>query len=207
MPLTCQTLLAHHPQPWQQATVHPFLGQCQDGTIRSEQFNTWLVQDYHFVVDFTRFVGRVLAAAPVSDFEVILAGLQALQDELSWFRSKAIERQITLDVPRQETCQTYCDFMGNLAHAPYPVQATAFWAIELAYNQGWQKPGEMPAPYDEFADRWGNPGFTEYVALLAAQADQSLASANEMIQAQAEAAFLRVATLENAFWQMAYSAG
>ncbi|MDA0267489.1 MAG: TenA family transcriptional regulator [Cyanobacteria bacterium] len=207
MALTCQVLLSNHPQSWQRATVHPFLGQCQDGTIRPEQFNTWLVQDYHFVVDFTRFVGRVLAAAPASDFEVILAGLQALQDELAWFRAKATERQVSLDVPRQETCQTYCDLMGNLAHAPYPVQATAFWAIELAYNQGWQKPGPMEPPYDEFADRWGNPGFTEYVALLAAQADQSLASANGMIQAQAEAAFLRVAALENAFWQMAYSAG
>jgi thiaminase/transcriptional activator TenA len=186
--------------------VHPFLGQCQDGTIRPEQFNTWLVQDYQFVVDFTRFVGRVLAAAPVAHFEMLLNGLNALQDELTWFRAKAVDRQLTLEVPRQETCQIYCDFMGNLGHAPYAVQATALWAIELAYNQGWQKPGAMPAPYNEFADRWGNPGFTDYVALLADQADQSLAVADAVTQAQAEAAFLRVAALESAFWQMAYSA-
>jgi thiaminase len=204
MPLTCQTLLVQHSQPWQRATIHPFLGQCQDGTIRSEQFNTWLAQDYHFVVSFTRFVGRVLAAAPAADFEVLLSGLHALQDELTWFRAKAAERQVPLDGPRQETCQIYCDFMGNLAHAPYSVQATAFWAIELAYNQGWQKPGPMVPPYDEFADRWGNPGFTDYVTLLAAQADRALAMSHKTAQHQAEAAFLRVAALENDFWQMAY---
>jgi thiaminase len=35
----------------------------------------------------------------------------------------------------------------------------------------------------------------------------SLAQANAMELAQAEAAFLRVATLEKAFWQMAYGEG
>jgi hypothetical protein len=108
-----------------------------------------------------RCLARTLTTAPVEHFEVLLNGLQALQDELQWFRAKAAERQLDLTSPRQETCQIYCEFMGNLAHAPYSVQATALWAIEYAYNQGWQLPGPMPAPYTEFADRWGNPGFTD----------------------------------------------
>jgi thiaminase len=207
MALTCQQLLQRHPQTWEAATVHPFLTQCQQGTLRSDQFNTWLVQDYLFVTEFTRCLARTLTAAPVEHFEVLLNGLQALQDELQWFRAKAAERQLDLTSPRQETCQIYCEFMGNLAHAPYSVQATALWAIEYAYNQGWQLPGPMPAPYTEFADRWGNPGFTDYVKLLAHQADTSLAQANAAELAQAEAAFLRVATLEKAFWQMAYGEG
>ncbi len=56
--------------------------------------------------------------------------------------------------------------MASLSDAAYPVQATAFWAIELAYNQGWQLPGAMVPPYDEFANRWGNAGFTVYVKQL-----------------------------------------
>jgi thiaminase/transcriptional activator TenA len=63
----------------------------------------------------------------------------------------------------------------------------------------------MPEPYSEFADRWGNPGFTDYVRLLAAQADAALAVADPATQAKAEAAFLRVAELEAAFWQMAFA--
>ena len=206
MALTCEGLLAAYPEAWQAATVHPFLTQCQGGTIRPAQFNTWLVQDYLFVTQFTRFVGRTLAAAPDSDLDILLSGLQALQDELNWFREKAAERSLDLTTPRQNTCQIYCEFMGSLVNAPYAVQATALWAIEYAYNQGWQLPGPMPAPYDEFADRWGNPGFTDYVKLLANQADVALQVAPTVEVQAADAAFLRVAALEKDFWQMAYNA-
>ncbi len=206
MTLTCQQLLQKHTQSWQEATVHPFLVQCKLGTIQQKQFNTWLVQDYLFVVDFTRMVGRILANAPSQHFDVILGGLVALKDELNWFKEKAALQKLDLDTQKQLTCSEYCDYMNSLAAMPYPVQATAFWAIELAYNQGWQLPGVMPEPYTEFADRWGNPGFTNYVKLLEQQADQGLQTASESIQHQAEEAFLKVARLEKDFWQMAFNA-
>lgn len=206
MPLTCQQLLQSHHSAWQEATIHPFLNQCKTGEIQPHQFNTWLVQDYLFVVDFTRMAGRLLAAAPAHHFDVILGGLGALMDELNWFKMKAAERQLSLDAAKQPTCTEYCDYMARLARFPYAVQATAFWAIELAYNQGWQLPGGMPEPYAEFADRWGNPGFTEYVRLLEQQADEALQTASNEVQDQAEAAFLEIARLEKDFWQMAYNA-
>ncbi|MFQ4140304.1 TenA family transcriptional regulator [Nodosilinea sp. PGN35] len=206
MPLTCKFLLQAHAAAWEKATTHPFLAGCHSGTLHPAQFNTWLVQDFLFVKDFTRMVGRVLGAAPDDHIDVLLAGLGALRDELLWFEAKAAERSLHLSTPPQPTCQRYCELMAGLAAQPYAVQATALWAIECAYNQGWQLPGPMPAPYGEFADRWGNAGFTDYVGLLAAQADGALAIASPEVQAQAEAAFLRVADLEAAFWQMAFAA-
>ncbi|WP_088893041.1 TenA family transcriptional regulator [Leptolyngbya ohadii] len=206
MPLSCQQLLQKYPDLWRDATVHPFLTQCQTGEIQPHQFNTWLVQDYLFVTEFTRLAGALVTWAPIDHFDVLLGGMTALKDELNWFREKATERQLTLDVPHQPTCQIYCAFMVNMATAPYAVMATAFWAIELAYNQGWQLPGKMPEPYTEFADRWGNPGFTEYVKLLEAQADAMLQSASEEVLEQAEQAFIKVAQLERDFWQMAFAA-
>ncbi|MGK7871801.1 MAG: TenA family transcriptional regulator [Xenococcaceae cyanobacterium] len=204
MTLTCQQLLHNHPQPWQEAIIHPFLEQCQSGTIQPEQFNTWLVQDYLFVVEFTRFAARVLASATPAHFDVILAGLSALKDELTWFKAKAAERQLNLETSKQATCQEYCEYMAKVAQMPYPVQGTVLWAIELAYNQAWQLPGSMLEPYGEFADRWGNPGFTEYVKMLEKQADEALEKAPERSQRQAESAFLKIASLEKDFWQMAY---
>jgi formylaminopyrimidine deformylase / aminopyrimidine aminohydrolase len=206
MLLTCQQLLQTHQQAWNDATVHPFLTQCQTGEIQAQQFNTWLVQDYWFVVDFTRLTGRVLAAAPVQHFEVLLAAFGTLKEELSWFKTKSADRQLTLDIPLHPTCIEYCDYMAGLAAEPYAVQAVAYWAIECAYNQGWQRPGAMPAPYAEFADRWGNAGFTAYVKQLEQQADEALRSAPEEVQQQAERAFLEIAQLEKDFWQMAFSA-
>jgi thiaminase len=206
MPLTCNSLIDTHYAAWQKAIYHPFLKSCENGTVQPAQFNTWLLQDYLFVKEFTRMLGRTLASAPDEHLDTLLGGLVALKDELQWFQAKAAERSLNLRTPRQSTCRNYCEFMASLAVAPYPVQAVALWAIEYAYNQGWQLPGPMPDPYSEFADRWGNPGFTEYVNLLAAQADAALADTNETIQKQAEIAFLRVAALEKDFWQMAFSA-
>ena len=204
--LTCSHLLKAHPQVWKAATVHPFLQQCQQGTIQASQFNTWLVQDYLFVQEFTRMAARLLAIAPTAHFDTLLSGLGALKDELLWFEEKAKARSLSLHKPPQTTCYNYCLFMQSTAKYSYAVQSTAFWAIELAYNQGWQLHSPMPEPYTEFADRWGNASFTEYVKVLAHQADSALETAGETEKQQAEQAFLEVARLEKDFWQMAFAA-
>ena len=206
MSLTGKQLIQKHSQVWQEATIHPFLDGCQSGAIAHEQFNTWLVQDYLFVRELTRLVARVLAVAPSHHFDLLLAGLNSLQDELQWFQEKAAERHLNLDTAKHKTCQAYCDFMESLGAKPYAVIATAFWAIELAYNQAWQLPGKMLEPYAEFADRWGNPGFTDYVNRLESQANKALHNAPEIVRQEAEAAFLQVARLEKDFWQMALDA-
>ncbi len=95
--------------------------------------------------------------------------------------------------------------MQGLAAESYTVQAVAFWAIELAYNQGWQLHSPMPEPYTEFADRWGNAGFTDYVKVLEQQANSALSAASEAEQTKAEQVFLDVARLEKDFWQMAFT--
>jgi formylaminopyrimidine deformylase / aminopyrimidine aminohydrolase len=206
MTISCKQLLQNHSQAWHEATVHPFLEQLSLLTIEPRQFNTWLVQDYLFVVEFTRMVARVLAIAPPHHFDILLAGLSALKDELNWFKEKAAERQLNLETAKHPTCWEYCQYMESLAAMPYPVQATALWAIEFAYNQGWQLPGQMPEPYKEFAERWGNPDFTDYVKFLEQQAEASLQNTSENIQNQAEEAFLNIAKLEKYFWQMAFEA-
>ena len=203
MTITCSQLIEKHPQAWRAATVHPFLTRCQLGTIQPKQFNTWLVQDYLFVIEFTRFVARILANAPTHHFDILLSGLNALSDELIWFKAKAQERSLNLSTEPQPTCSQYCEYLESVASMPYAVQMTALWAIELAYNQGWQLPGTMPEPYAEFAHRWGNRDFTEYVKLLEQLADEVLSTVDETIQAQAESAFLKIASLEKDFWSMA----
>ncbi|MFW6295971.1 MAG: TenA family transcriptional regulator [Halothece sp.] len=206
MALTCEQLLYKYAPDWEQATVHPFLEQCKSGEIKPEQFNTWLVQDYLFVLEFTRLLGAILANAPPEHFDVLLGGLSAIKAELNWFQEKAQERQLNLDTKKQTSCQHYCDYMHNVVTMPYPVQATVLWAIEQAYNQAWKLPGEMTEPYNEFADRWGNPGFTEYVKQLEKQTNDALAEATEVVEVEAETAFLKIASLEKDFWQMAFNA-
>jgi thiaminase len=51
-------------QLWEKATHSPFLEGICDGTLSKEVFNRWLVQDYHFVTAFLRFVPQ--GAPPAS---------------------------------------------------------------------------------------------------------------------------------------------
>lgn len=206
MTLTCHDLLTRHAEVWRAATVHPFLQQCQAGTIQPVQFHTWLVQDYLFVLECTRLAARLLSEAPPEHFDVILGGLGALKDELRWFQANAAKRGLNLQTPPQPTCVEYCAMMADLRTRPYTLQAVGFWAIECAYNQAWRGHSPMPEPYTEFGDRWGNAGFTEYVGQLARQADEALHIASAEIEAQASDLVLTVAHLEKAFWQMAFAA-
>lgn len=203
---TCSQLLSTYPEEWNAATVHPFLEACQQGTITTRQFNTWLVQDYLFVIGFTRMAARLLAIAPIEHFDTLLGGLTVLKEELNWFQAKAAGRDLSAKAIPQVTCQNYCNFMDSLANQSYAVQATAFWAIERSYNQGWKQHSPMSEPYAEFAERWGNAGFSEYVEVLEQQADSALAAASEQEREIARKTFLQVTRLEKEFWQMAFAA-
>ena len=95
---------------WTGVVQPPFIKCCVDGSITEAQFHTWLIQvctglpllqsahmaestqtkqdlqDYHYVIAFTRFTGQILAEAPIQHMDALLSGLSALSGELSWFR-------------------------------------------------------------------------------------------------------------------------
>lgn len=81
MILTDKQLRQNSPQAWNEATVHPFFKQCKLGTIKPEQFNTWLVQDYLFVVEFTRLAARMLAVAPPEHFDILIGRFTVLKND------------------------------------------------------------------------------------------------------------------------------
>lgn len=196
--------IKENPRVWKSAVVHPFLDDCAGGTIKKEAFNRWLVQDRLFVIEFTRFAGLLLRRCPDEHMDLLLGGLAALRDELQWFKIKGEERKLKLEVPLLSAGSAYVAFMRSLYDEPYAVQATAFWAIERAYNEAWKKTGPMRPPYNEFADRWGNDGFTAYVDQLAVHANDALAQADKVEVKRSKEVFLEVAVLEKDFWQMAY---
>jgi thiaminase len=52
--------------------------------------------------------------------------------------------------------------------------------------------------------RWGNPGFADYVSVLASHADEALALTPELMT-KAKEIVEKVADLEVDFWSMAYN--
>lgn len=84
--MSCEACLRQHKDAWNAAVQHSFLKSCQQDTIKRSQFDTWLVQDYLFVREFTRLAANLLTVAPYCDYEVLLGGLEALRDEIKWFQ-------------------------------------------------------------------------------------------------------------------------
>ncbi|GMH43660.1 hypothetical protein BSKO_11582 [Bryopsis sp. KO-2023] len=199
---SCSELLERHREIWNDATEHPFLAGCKDGSVKANQFDTWLVQDYLFVLQFTKFVEGLASLAPKDHAEAISGGVAALHDELSWFQAKASERRLSLDASPLETTLQYQKFLADLSAQPYPVQAVGFWAIELVYNQAWGF--QASKEYEEFAERWGNADFGKYVKLLEAQADSALKKASQEEKIEADRVFVDIAKLEVKFWNMAF---
>lgn len=106
--MSCEACLRQHKDAWDAAVQHSFLKSCQQDTINRSQFDTWLVQDYLFVREFTRLAANLLTVAPYCDYEVLFGGLEALRDELKWFQVRH-----PLLVHRNSTPSTCVGFRRN----------------------------------------------------------------------------------------------
>lgn len=198
-------LLQQFAQEWQAATHHPFLEAVAEGSLPAKRFDAWLAQDALFVADLLVFQARLLARAPRLAQAVLAAGLMALEAELGWFETHAGGRSLTLDVPRQATTARYQALLAALETAAYPVAMTGLWAIERAYLDAWR--GALPgAPaYREFVEHWTVADFGKYVASLERAAAQALRTSTPAVRGRAAKAFVDVARMEHAFWDMAWS--
>jgi len=199
-------VLAARPGEWQAAVTHSFLDDVRAGTLDERAFDRWLVQDRLFVDVLLRAQAGILAAAPPADRAVLVGGLAALVDELSWFEDVAQRRALDLDVQSLPANHEYGAFLLGLPSRPYVVAASALWAVERAYLDAWRSAAPGAAAYREFVEHWTVPGFADYVDGLQANADRAWAAAADGDElAAAEMAVLAVARHEAAFWQMAYA--
>ncbi len=146
MASTCQAIVNEVGLVWARAVKHEFAERCADGTIGSEQVDTWLNQDAIWARGLTRLVGSMLCTAPDEDLDILLDTLAAMHDEMCFYETKAFERGLSREVVPLGACETYLAFMEKLRSAPYPVQLGSLWAVRAVYNQAWQAPRPMGLP-------------------------------------------------------------
>ena len=185
-------LLPRHVDAWRGATAHPFLDAVREGTLPAGAFDTWLVQDAHFVADLLRFQARLLARAPRPAQAVLAGGCVALVEELEWFTRQAVVRGLDLGAARLPATVAYAELLQRLDGAGVATALTALWTIERTYLDAWSVARPGAPEYREFVEHWTAPGFAAYVAGLEAAADA--AGGGE------DAVFLEVVAAETAFW-------
>jgi len=185
---------------WRGATDHPFLTGVRDGTVPEEAFDTWLVQDAHFVADLLWFQARLLARVPGPARAVLAGGAVALVEELAWFDEQAAARGLTLGAPRTSATENYATLLRRLDAAAPGVALTALWTIEQVYLDAWSAAAPGAPQYREFVAHWTAPGFHGYVEKLARAAAAALADAPA---GEARSVVADVLAAESAFWDMA----
>ncbi|WP_029430627.1 TenA family transcriptional regulator [Blastococcus sp. URHD0036] len=191
-------LLSDHRDAWASATAHPFLLGVRDGSLPAGAFDTWLVQDRHYVTDLLRFQARLLARAPRPVQAVLAAGAVALVEELDWFEELAARRGLDLDAPRLRATTAYGDLLRRLDGADVAAALTALWAVERVYLDAWTVAAPGAPEYAPYVEHWTTPGFAAYVDGLAAAADALGGRHDDVV--------LEVLAAEVAFWGMALDA-
>ncbi|GAB3320584.1 hypothetical protein GCM10027451_41360 [Geodermatophilus aquaeductus] len=192
-------LLVRHADAWTRATRSPFLDAVRDGSLPPAVFDTWLVQDAHFLGDLLRFQARLLARAPRPAQAVLAGGCVALVGELDWFGRVAAARGLDLDAPQLPATIAYGDLLYRLDAADVGTALVALWAVERAYLDAWSAARPGAELYRPFVEHWTTPAFAAYVAGLEAAAD---GAAVDDAGADDAAVFLEVAEAEAAFWEM-----
>lgn len=195
------TLLRSSADVWSRATAHSFLAAVRDGTLPQGAFDTWLVQDHHFVSDLLWFQARLLARAPRSAQTVLAAGAVGLVQEMEWFETIAGERALRLGAQRQPATTAFADLLSRLDAAPVAQALVALWAIERAYLDAWSFAAPGAPAYRAFVAHWTTPEFADYVTGLEGVADAATGDdPNEV-----GALFVDVALAEAHFWEMAWA--
>ncbi|SDF96167.1 thiaminase (transcriptional activator TenA) [Blastococcus aurantiacus] len=191
-------LLRDHPAAWDHATRHRFLLGVRDGTLPAGAFDTWLVQDHHYVGDLLRFQARLLARAPRAAQAVLAGGAVALVEELAWFEQLAGRRGLVLGAPRLPATAAYGELLERLDAADVPAALTGLWAIERVYLDAWTTAAPGAQEYAGYVEHWTAPAFAGYVDGLAAAADALGGRHDDVV--------LEVLGAEVAFWDTAWAA-
>ncbi|XP_016490173.1 putative bifunctional TENA-E protein [Nicotiana tabacum] len=206
--------LNQHRELYTAATRHPFTLSIRDGSVDLSAFKRWLGQDYIFVRAFVPFVASLLLKSwkesdDDSDIEVILGGVAALNDEISWFKREASKWNVLLSsiVPQKANLE-YCRFLESLMspEVEYTVAVTAFWAIEVVYQESYAHcladGSKTSEELKKTCQRWGNDDFGQYCRSLQDIANRRLEKSPEDIISKAEAIVIRVLEYEVEFWNM-----
>lgn len=183
---------------WREATTSPFLEAAGDGSLPPERFGRWLVQDHHFAVGLTAFEGILAARLARPAQSAIIAGLGAMDSELSWFESEARARGLDLAGPVRTATRRYVDFLLAAVHEDSTAGLlAALYGVEVSYLAAWSALAAA-GPYSDAISRWSSDPFRRYVLRLKAFAEAAPDPSSQPL-------FDEVLRHEREFWAMAWS--
>ena len=195
---------------------HPFITGIGDGSLPVDRFKYYVIQDYVYLIDYSRALA--IASARAIDLQDMswFAGLldETLNQEMALHRSYCQEFGINLQelesVEPASTTKSYTNFLlktayqgsfGELVASLLPCQ-WGYWEIgEHLLKRG--LPTSAPL-YVEWINMYSSEEFTELAHQIREMADRIGGGAGLTEQAAMRQAYTDSVRLEHRFWDMAY---
>ena len=201
---------------WQRVHAHPFVQGMADGSLPTECFRFYMVQDYVFLVEFCRVLA--LGAAKSPDLETMgrFAGLlhETLHTEMALHRTYAAKFGIgEAELEAAEPASTTHAYTRHLLHAAQAGTLGELAAALLPCQWGYAEIGRAlhhaaPRPVHELYGEWivayASPEFGALAEWLRGLVDRLGAEAGPTERARMARQFLDSSRYELMFWEMAF---
>jgi thiaminase/transcriptional activator TenA len=205
-------------RPIRQAILaHPFVTGVGDGTLDVEKFKFYVMQDYAYLIDYSRVLALASARAPDLETMGWFARLldETLNVEMDLHRSYCAEFGITLQeleaTRPAPTTVAYTSFLLKVAHQGSFGELVAsllpcqwgYWEIgDHLARQG--EPESAPL-YCQWIRMYTAPEFTELAQTIRALADRIGEQSGPAELTAMSHAYLTSLRFEHLFWDMAYN--
>lgn len=213
MSFTRQTWQRHLPL-YDAIVQMPFNRALADGSLSTERFRQYMIQDAHYLVGFGRALA--LAAAKADQPDAIVQFADAARGAIVVERSlhEGFMRQFGIDAdtfaatPLSPACHHYTSYLQSVAWgAPYPVVLAAllpcFWIYAEVGRQihASAAPGN---PYQAWIDTYAGEEFHAIVAAVRDTVDAVAAGVDATTLEQMHQAYAMATRLEWMFWDSAW---
>jgi thiaminase/transcriptional activator TenA len=200
---------------WESLHQHPFVRGLADGSLDAERFQTWLRQDYLFLIDFTRLVCVAAARGPDVETMKWMATLahSVLHNEMLLHQAYAVEFGLTREEletgGKLPTTRAYTNQLLRLAGTSTFVEVVGallprVWGHAEIGQRLSRKPGQPATGFSRWIELYSGP----MAAGLARQArelfDRLAAAGTPRALTLAEEAFAVSSRYEWMFWQMCW---
>ena len=193
---------------------HPFVRGLTDGSLAREAFQSYVIQDAHYLRDFARALSIAAARAPREDWIIMLnehsAGALRVERSLheTFFREFGLSEKDVAAVPYAPTNLAYTSYLLAVAYgAPFHEGLAALLPCYWIY---WEvgKELERVGSRDPLFSRWiatyASEEFGSIVRAVLEATNQTAAGLTDEQRAAMRRHFVTTSRYEWMFWDMGY---
>lgn len=201
-------LLAHAAALWPRVIGHPFIQAVCDGELSEDGLSRWVVNDYHYNVEYLRFLAGLVTIAPTPEAtEVMASGLVA--NQVGYDRLKLLAERLAIDLESEPAPTTlgFAAFLQAQLNRGWDVALAALYASERVYYDAWssvRSVADRSTPYWPLVEAWSDQDFADWLGDLAQLVDISVPRGTGPTR-EALLAFERVVRFELQFWSAVYA--